>query len=131
MEKVKLELTEEESYTLNNILVDNCMAMVELFNVESGKPGEEQARTLLEMSVAVQQTLFIKTMQRKEEFPKTLALFLRTLLEGSVERMQSIKERMVKEGHDQAFAVAANQEIVKLVIAKITATEKEESKIII
>jgi len=132
MEVIKLELTDEESYTINNILVDNCMAMVELFNIESGKEGEEQARTLLEMSVAVQQTLFIKVMQKKDEFPKTLALFLRSLLESSVERMQSIKEQMVKEGHESAFTVAANQEVVKLAIAKISAAaEKEESKIII
>jgi len=130
-EEIALVLTDQESHALNAVLVENCMSMVELFSIQKEPEGQKQAQLLVEMSLASQQSLFTKVLRQKDTYPKTLALFTRSVVESSVERMEGLKEQMVKEGDKKGFELGERQTTLKSVIKKINDEDKEESKIIV
>ena len=81
--KVKqLVLTVDEAKLMNNVLVENCMNMVEVMNSASSPEDAQNSVKLVQSSVLAQQTLFAQTVGGTYEFGEGLLDYLKSITEA-------------------------------------------------
>jgi hypothetical protein len=94
----KIEFTAQEALTLNGILIENSMKMVELLNGQKNEDDFNKALQIMQSSVAAQQIFFKECFNQSFEFDEPIYLFYRTLVESCIESINGYRDSLRESG---------------------------------
>lgn len=128
MKTIDLALTPEEAYALNNILVENCMSMVEVVNAQPNAEQAAKAMQLLRISQTGQQYLFDNIQKGATDFSENVCQFYRHVVAAARAAMDEAKKGATEKGQlDNVFQIGTLIERLDSILKKIP----EESRIIV
>lgn len=119
MKMIKLKLQDDEKALINSILLENCMGMTDVLREQNTDEGREQVMQVIQIAISTNHVFFKACLEKECEIPQSMAEFMKPILEGSFENLNTLKTKLIKDGHPNGFQIASTVEILGNIIKKI------------
>ena len=118
MENIELTLQKDEKALINNILLENCMSMVDLLAEQKTEKNIENVLQVMQTTIACQHKFFLSCLEESLEVPEAMAYFVKPILEGALENLKEVKKKFIRQGDQRGFSVSSTCEVLSSLIMK-------------